>query len=526
MDHGHFSGSLAKRGHQRSKIPDVTNTLISWLGRTDLRAVTESAQVGIGPIAQALRTGRFAKLELLCDCAPAETDAYLEWLGPQTEARIVPHQVALPSPTDFDAIYRHARAIAAQAAADADGEADRLTFHLSPGTPAMAAVWIILAKTRFPAELIESSIQHGVRTVSVPFQISADFIPDLLQRPDTELTRLTAGLPPAAPAFDAIIHQSQVMQRVVARARRVALRSIPVLIEGESGTGKELIARAIHQASPRRDRPMIAVNCGAIAPELIESELFGHEKGAFTGAGTSRKGVFEAAHTGTLFLDEIGELPKSAQVRFLRALQEGEITRVGSTEPIRVDVRPIAATNRSLTREVSEGRFREDLFYRLAVAVIDLPPLRNRDGDAALLLDRLLDQVNRESASEPGYEPKKLSVTARKRLLDHPWPGNVREMLNTLRRAAVWTPGAVIDADDARDALLPRPERASGEDPILAQDVRGGIDLNGIIDRVARHYLEQAMRVTGNNKARAAKLLGFGNATTLTNWLKRHGVEP
>jgi transcriptional regulator with GAF, ATPase, and Fis domain len=504
----------------------VTNTLISWLGRTDLRAVTQSDQVGIGPIAQALRTGRFSKLELLCDCAPEEADAYLEWLGPQTEARIAPHRVTLPSPTDFDAIYRHARAIAANAAADVGGEADQLTFHLSPGTPAMAAVWIILAKTRFPAQLIESSIQHGVRMVSVPFQISADFIPDLLQRPDTELTRLTAGLPPAAPAFEAIIHRSEVMQRVVARARRVALRSIPVLIEGESGTGKELLARAIHQASPRRDRPMIAVNCGAIAPELIESELFGHEKGAFTGAASARKGVFEAADTGTLFLDEIGELPKSAQVRFLRALQEGEITRVGATEPVRVDVRPIAATNRSLTREVSEGCFREDLFYRLAVAVIDLPPLRERDGDAALLLDRLLDQVNRESATEPGYEPKTLSVTARKRLLDHPWPGNVREMLNTLRRAAVWTPGSVIDADDARDALLPRPERASAKDPILAQDVRGGVDLNGIIDRVARHYLEQAMRVTGNNKARAAKLLGFGNATTLTNWLKRHGVEP
>ena len=503
----------------------MNNTLICWLGRTDVRAVSESAFVGVGPIAQAIRTGRFSRLELLCDCAPEEADAYLHWLEPQTEARIRPHRITLPSPTDFDAIYRHARAIAAQAAADADGEVDQLTFHLSPGTPAMAAVWIILSKTRFPAELIESSIQHGVRTVSVPFQISADFIPDLLQRPDAELTRLTAGLPPAAPAFDAILHQSQVMQRVVARARRVALRSIPVLIEGESGTGKELLARAIHQASPRRNRPMIAVNCGAIAPELIESELFGHEKGAFTGAAAARKGVFEAAHTGTLFLDEIGELPRSAQVRFLRALQEGEITRVGATEPIQVDVRTIAATNRCLSREVSEGRFREDLFYRLAVAVIDLPPLRERDGDAALLLDRLLEQVNRESTTEPGYEPKKLSVAATKLLLEHPWPGNVREMLNTLRRAAVWTPGPVIDADDARDALLPGPERTASEDPILAQDVRSGIDLNGIIDQVARHYLEQAMRVTGNNKARASRLLGFGNATTLTNWLKRHGAE-
>lgn len=499
--------------------------LISWLGRTDLRAVTENNQVGCGPVAQAMRTGRFDRLELLCDYAKDEADAYLDWLRPQTTARITPHPVVLPSPTDFDAIYRHARSVAAQAAADVGGQADHLTFHLSPGTPAMAAVWIILAKTRFPAELIESSIQHGVGTVAIPFQISADFIPDLLRRPDAELTRLTAGLPPAAPAFDAIIHQSPVMQRVVARARRVALRSIPVLIEGASGTGKELLARAIQQASPRREQPMITLNCGAIAPELIESELFGHEKGAFTGAASIRKGVFEAADTGTLFLDEIGELPKPAQVRFLRALQEGEITRVGATQPIRVDVRLIAATNRSLIQEVNEGRFREDLFYRLAVAVITLPALSERDNDAALLLERLLDQVNRESAGEPGYEPKKLSVTARKRLLQHPWPGNVREMLNTLRRAAVWTPGPLIDADDASDALLPSPDKAPGSDPILARDVRQGIDLIRLIDQVARHYLESAMQVTGSNKARAAKLLGFGNATTLTNWLKRHGVE-
>ena len=281
----------------------MDSILISWLGRADLRAVTESSHIGVGPVAQALATGRFERLELLCDSSAEEAENYLAWLGAQTKARVIPHPV---------------------------------------------------------------------------------------------------------------------MQRVVARARRVALRSIPVLIEGESGTGKELLARAIHQASPRHDRPMITVNCGAIAPELIEAELFGHEKGAFTGASSARKGVFEAADTGTLFLDEIGELPKPAQVRFLRALQEGEVTRVGATAPIRVDVRLLAATNRGLIQEVTDGRFREDLFYRLAVAVIPLPALRDRDGDAALLLDRLLDQVNRESAGEPGYEPKKISVGARKLLLEHP----------------------------------------------------------------------------------------------------------
>jgi DNA-binding NtrC family response regulator len=188
-------------------------------------------------------------------------------------------------------------------------------------------------------------------------------------------------------------------------------------------------------------------------------------------------------------------------------------------------VRILAATNRTLVEEVAAGRFREDLFYRLAVAVIQLPPLRERPGDAGLLLDRLLDQVNRESATEPGYSPKILSVNARKLLLEHPWPGNVREMLNTLRLAAVWTPGPTIDLEDARDALLPRPMRDLASDPHLAQDVSQGIDLNATIDRIARHYLEQAMRLTGGNKTRAARLLGFGNPTTLSNWLKKHGVE-
>jgi sigma54-dependent transcription regulator len=293
--------------------------LVSWLGRTDLRAVAESDQVGLGPVAQALQTGRFARLELICDYAPDEVGPYLAWLRGLAPTPVTPHYVTLDSATDFGAIYRQARQIVAETAAGRQ-PGDGLAFHLSPGTLPMAAVWIILAKTRFPAELIESSIQHGVRTASVPFDISADFLPDLLDRPDRELERLAAGLPPEAPEFSAIVHRSPVMQRVIARARRVAPRSIPVLIEGESGTGKELLARAIHRASPRRERPFVTVNCGAIAPELVESELFGHEKGAFTVAAVARHGYFEAAHTGTLFLDEIGELPKPAQVKLLRAL--------------------------------------------------------------------------------------------------------------------------------------------------------------------------------------------------------------
>ena len=174
----------------------------------------------------------------------------------------------------------------------------------------MAAVWILLAKTRFPAEMIESSKDHGVQLASVPFDISAEFLPHLLNKPDKTIERLAAGIPVEAPEFDDIIHRSEVMQRIILKARKVAPRSIPVLIEGESGTGKELFARAIHDASPRRDKPFVAINCGAIPAELVESELFGHEKGAFTGAVAARIGHFEAAHTGSIFLDEIGELPR------------------------------------------------------------------------------------------------------------------------------------------------------------------------------------------------------------------------
>ena len=222
----------------------MTKTLISWLGRTDLNARTQSERVGLGPIAQAVGARGFARLELLCDYPREEAEPYMEWLKAQHPVEIAPHFVSLTNPVHFGDIYENATRVVSDAIKNNRGHAD-LTFHLSPGTPAMAAVWIILAKTRFPAELIESSREHGVRTASVPFDISADFIPDLLRKPDEELERLTAGLPPEAPEFSSIIHRSPGMKRVIARARRVAPRSIPVLIEGESGTGKELLARAI-----------------------------------------------------------------------------------------------------------------------------------------------------------------------------------------------------------------------------------------------------------------------------------------
>jgi transcriptional regulator with PAS, ATPase and Fis domain len=253
-----------------------------------------------------------------------------------------------------------------------------------------------------------------------------------------------------------------------------------VLLEGDSGTGKELLARAIHKASPRKDNPFVAVNCGAILSELIESELFGHEKGAFTGAEKRRIGYFEAANTGTLFLDEIGELPLAAQVKLLRALQEKEVTRLGASKPILFDVRVIAATNRDLIKEIAQGRFRPDLFYRIAVAVLKLPPLKDRSGDVGLLVDRILDQINEESVNELGYKYKKISAAAKNLMLQHTWPGNVRELQNTLTRAAIWSFGPTIDLEDMREAMLPMAQ--PGNDELLGKPLADGINLLNLME--------------------------------------------
>ena len=500
----------------------MRRVLFAWVGRTDLRAPTESDAVGAGPIAQSLDAREFDDVRLLSDYDHEQVEPYLEWLKSRTKASVAVVYEPLSGPTDFGEIYEAAVRGVQQYVSDRSGNV-RLTFHLSPGTPAMAAVWILLGKTRFPAELVESSREHGLRTASVPFDISADFIPDLLREQDERLRQRSAAEPPEAPEFVDIIHRSRVMARLIQRARRVAVRNVPVLIEGESGTGKEMLARAIHRASSRRERAFVPVNCGAIPDNLVESELFGHEKGAFTGANQARKGYFEAADGGTLFLDELGELPGPAQVKLLRVLQEGEVVRLGSTKAAKVDVRIIAATNRTLSEEIAEGRFREDLFYRLAVAVLKIPPLRDRTGDLGMLVDHLLEQVNKEAADEPGFEDRKLSAGARNLLLAHPWPGNVRELLNTLRRTAIWSEGATITAEDSREALLPASSSAKSE--VLGRPLGGGFNLSELLKEVAQSYLSRALDEAQGNKTKAADLVGLSSYQTFTNWLAKYEVR-
>lgn len=498
----------------------MKKVLLCWIGATDLHA-SQGDNVGEGPIAQAVEKLGFDEVFLISNyLSDDRVAAYVEWAKKRSSTPYRLYEERLSRPTHFGEIYEAAVRVCTAALGEQRDQVE-LTFHLSPGTPAMAAVWILLAKTRFPAELIESSREYGVQPVSVPFDISAEFLPDLLLKPDEQLRSVSAEKPIKSANFADIHYRSPIMAYLVERAQRAALRNVPVLLEGESGTGKELFARAIHQHSRRGDKPFIAVNCGAIPESLVESELFGHEKGAFTGADALRKGHFESANKGTIFLDEIGELPKDMQVRLLRVLQEGEVVRLGTSEPISVDVRIVAATNRTLIEEVGEGRFREDLFYRLAVAYLKLPPLRDRRGDLGLLIDHSLEQINRENEKQPGYQRKKISPNARNMLLNHDWPGNVRELQNTLRRAMVWTDGEILKEQDIEEAFLPTYDKG-GED-ILNRPLDGDFSLPDLIGEVARHYLQRAEEES-KTKTEAAERLGLPNRQTFNNWKEKHKV--
>lgn len=494
--------------------------LLAWLGNADLRAAEAGGSDEQGPILGALKAFPFDALHLLSDHSIQKTRAYAQWVGRQSSVPVMSHQAKLTSPTSFEEIFRAAVGVIEEVKrASPFGD---LVFHLSPGTPAMAAIWLLLAKTRYPAKLIESSREHGVKEVGIPFELSAEFVPVADKQADEALTRLMMGVPPESPAFTAIVHRCAAMKRTVAMAHRLAVRDVPVLIQGESGTGKELFARAIHQASPRNTKPFVAVNCGAIPLELVDAELFGHERGAFTGATAARAGYFESADGGTLFLDEIGELPLASQVRLLRVLQEREVTRVGATRAKPIDIRVIAATNRVLPDEIREGRFREDLFHRLAVGVLLLPPLRQREGDLNILIDSMLASINAEAASQPGYKHKKLDVSARNLLIQHSWPGNVRELHNTLLRASIWAVGDKITMQDVAESLAVTV--APKADTILGRPLDQAISLPDIIGDVARHYLERAIAQTHGNKSEAARILGIGSYQTLSNWLQKYGV--
>jgi two-component system response regulator GlrR len=304
-----------------------------------------------------------------------------------------------------------------------------------------------------------------------------------------------------------ILTRSPAMEACLQQAKMVAATDTRVLITGESGTGKELLARAIHRASSRRDQPFVGINCSAMAENLLESELFGHEKGAFTGATRSHKGLFQAAHGGTLLLDEIGDMPMRLQVKLLRVLEERQVRPVGSTEAITVDTRVISATHQNLTDLMSKGAFREDLYYRLNVVHIRLPALRERREDVPLLVEHFLEQV----AAETGTQRKVYAPEAVELLVASNWPGNIRQLYNVVRQNVALSPTRIISGEQVRSAL--------------GEQANSLPSFSEARDEFTRNYLSQLLQITGGNVSQAARL-AKRNRTDFYKLLGRHQLNP
>jgi two-component system response regulator HydG len=323
--------------------------------------------------------------------------------------------------------------------------------------------------------------------------------------------------------FEGVIGNRPAMKRVIDRLRQIAPMDTTVLILGENGTGKELVARALHQNNVRKNKPFVPLNISALPESILESELFGHEKGAFTNALDRRIGKLEYANGGTLFLDEVGDMPLDTQIKLLRVLENRKISRVGSNEELRINVRLVAATNADLEQLVKDGKFREDLYYRLRVIAIMLPPLRERRVDVPLLIDHFLEQL----VHSYGREKPAVSRAARQSLIAHNWPGNIRQLRNALESMFVQDMDGVLDVDDLPDDIPAIGVTDDKDDGGPASGMISGVGPDSLVgrpmDEVERYYIQKALELTGGNRQEAARLLGIGERT-LYRKIKEYGL--
>ena len=516
--------------------------LISWVGHTDLRALAGTlpeaerrkvlAEIGatepikdLGPVKSLTELEAFDEVRLLRDGDPKITREFAKWIG----RHVTSHPVNLENPSDHGEIYEVTREVLDDLP---DLSKDELCFHLSPGTPAMAAIWILLAKSLYPATLFQT-YKNKAWVTEIPFDLRVDVIPQVLKEPDRLWQHLADKAPSEVSGFEGIVGDSSAIRQAVGRARRAAIRDVSVLIVGESGTGKEMFARAIHDSSRRKGKPFVAINCAAMSKELLESELFGHKKHAFTGAEREHDGAFAQADGGTLFLDEVGECDLAMQAKLLRALQppprESATSRVyrkvGAQKDSASNVRIVAATNKDLREAIDAGEFREDLLYRLATISLRLPSLAQRKKDIPLIATELLDQINKQfKGQEPGYDDKNISKKTKLFLSRADWPGNVRQLHNALVQAAVMADGDTLEPRDIAAAIADLPGAVNAD--VMDCPIGDGFNIDAHLDELRKHFILRAMSEAGGKKTQAARLLGMKSYQTLDAQIKRLKIKP
>ncbi len=495
-------------------------TLLTWLGKTDVQNMLQDKNAAISSIV--LKNSKpFDRIVILANSWDEHWSLYESWLKKCLAAVERPYQdvsiqkVNIDSPIDYKSITKTMEQWL-QKLLDTDAS---ISINLTSGTPAMTAVSILLGKSIATCNFLQSTPDDEVKNVEIPIDFSTTYI----HSANLRIASSVASNPKIERAFDEITSHSKSIKTVLKKAYKLALSDLPVLILGETGTGKEVMASAIHSASDRSDKPFRAVNCGALPESLVDSVLFGHIKGAFTGAVRAHDGLFAQANGGTLFLDEVGELPLDIQVKLLRVLQQKEITRVGDTETTQIDVRIIAATHRDLFLMVEKDLFREDLFYRMAVGVLNLPPLRERYDDIEPLVEELMEQINLQTTKYPDMKSKNISQSAKIFISQYSWPGNIRELWNTLNRAVLWSDNDTLETSDIQDAILSRPKTSNTSEINLSYGDE--FDLPQHIDNIKKRYIELALSACGDSKTKAAKMLNIGSHQSLSNWMDKLGLE-
>ena len=515
--------------------------LYSWIGHNDLLGMAGDAesdqQTRIlaalkidrkvvkqdGPIKALLKQEAFDEIHLLSNYPKWLSGMYVEWLG--FEVKI--HTVSLDDPSDYEQILAATESVLGKSGRD---NSKVYSFFLTPGTPSMAASWILIGKSRYDAVFWQSYQGKATKSL-IPYDVVAGFANDLATVPDVSLQHLATRPPKEIEGFEKITGSSKALRLAAGRAAKAALRDVSVLILGGPGTGKEMFAEAIHDASRRKGKPFIKINCAAIPAALLESQLFGYVKDAFTGAKSDQPGAFQKANGGTLFLDEVGECSPEMQAALLRVLQppfgkgpcHREFSPVGDVgKTIQADVRVISATNRDLMQDVDDGKFREDLYYRLSVIKVKLPSLCSRKSDIPELVEALLNGINRDFRSqEPHYKDKNISEAAKRFVREYDWPGNVRQLSNTLVEAAIMSESDVIEVGDIKSAIADVPGKRTGH---FDYELGDGFCLQTLLEDIQRRYLERAMDKSSGVKTKAAELLGMSSYQTLDAQLKRLGV--